>query len=58
MLKLDLYPDRYAWAFLPVSEESLLDAGTGSCAGSTRNVPEGEGGSGPVTGKAKVFTIG
>ena len=28
VLKLDLYPDHYAWAFLPVSEESPFDAGT------------------------------
>lgn len=30
VLKLDLYPDRYAWAFLPVGEPPF-DAGTGSC---------------------------
>ncbi len=31
VLKLDLYPDRYAWAFLPVGGEPPYDAGTGSC---------------------------
>ena len=31
LLKLDLYPDHYAWAFLPVAENTPFDGGTGSC---------------------------
>lgn len=31
VLKLELYSDRYTWAFLPVGGGSALDAGTGSC---------------------------
>jgi hypothetical protein len=31
VLKLDLYPDRYAWEFLPVGGNPPLDTGTGSC---------------------------
>lgn len=31
VLKLDLYPDRYVWAFLPVGGEPPFDSGTGYC---------------------------
>ena len=31
VLKLELYSDRYAWAFLPVGGTPPLDTGTGSC---------------------------
>ena len=33
VLQLNLYPDRYAWKFLPVNKETPFDAGMGSCVG-------------------------